>query len=75
MLGNTKRIIIHTTTNNSGWKNHPNFSWKNNQLTPYHEQNKPLAERRSNIEEVIENLANSHASLAKSQEEMRNAHS
>ena len=60
---------------NLGWKNHPNFSWKNNQPMPYHEQNKPPMERKTTLEEAMEKLANSHASLVKSHEEMRTVHS
>ena len=55
---------------NPGWKNHPKFSWKNNEPTPYHEHNKPQMERKPTLDETMVKLANSHASLAKSHEEM-----
>jgi hypothetical protein len=43
MLNNNFRLQNnpYSNTYNSGWKNHPNFSWRNEQGQPNQNQNHP----------------------------------
>ena len=55
---------------NTGWKNHPNFSWRNqNAMNPMEQVKPPLApqEKKSSLDEKIEKLADMQIEKQKSQ--------
>ena len=60
---------------NPGWKNHPNFSWKNQNAGNPMEQAKslpPPQEKKSSLDLKIEQLADMHMNMMKSHDKFDN---
>ena len=60
---------------NPGWKNHPNFSWKNQNAGNPMEQAKPLQppqEKKSSLDMKMEHLADMHMNMMKSHDKFEN---
>ena len=60
---------------NPGWKNHPNFSWKNQNVGNPMEQAKPLQppqEKKSSLDLKMEQLADMHMNMMKSHDKFEN---
>ena len=60
---------------NPGWKNHPNFSWKNQNAGNPMEQAKPLQppqEKKSSLDMKMEQLADIHMNKMKSHDKFEN---
>ena len=60
---------------NPGWKNHPNFSWKNHNVGNPIEQDKPLQppqEKKSSLDLKMEQLADMHMNMMKSHDKFEN---
>ena len=60
---------------NSGWKNHPNFSWKNQNASNPMEQAKPLQppqEKKLSLDLKMERLADMHMNMIKSYDKFKN---
>ena len=60
---------------NPKWKNHPNFSWKNQNVGNPMEQVKPLQlpqEKKSSLDLKMEQLADMHMNLMKSHDKFEN---
>ena len=60
---------------NPGWKNHPNFSWKNQNAGNPMEQAKPLQppqEKKSSLDLKMEQLSDMHMSMMKSHYKFEN---
>ena len=45
---------------NQGWRNHPNFLWKNNQGNMQPRQSKPTQENKIDLEEALAKMVTSH---------------
>ena len=52
-LIDNRTIHMHLTIIRDGLRNHPNFSWTNNQQAPPSEQAKPPQEKKVNLEEAM----------------------
>ena len=60
---------------NPGWKNHPNFSWKNQNAGNPMEQDKPLQppqEKKQSLDLKMEQLADMHVNMMKSHDKFEN---
>ena len=60
---------------NPGWKNHPNFSWKNQNVGNPMEQAKPLQppqEKKSTLDQKMEQLVDMHMNMKKSHDKFKN---
>ena len=60
---------------NPGWKNHPNFSWKNHNAGNPMEQAKhlqPPQEKKSSLDMKMEQLADMHVNMMKSHDKFKN---
>ena len=60
---------------NLGWKNHPNFSWRNYNVVNPMEQVKPPPppkEKKSNLEEKIEHVVDMQIEMRKSRHQFKN---
>ena len=60
---------------NPGWKNHPNFSWKNKNLGNPMEQVKPFQppqEKKSSLDLKMEQLVDMHMNMMKSHDKFEN---
>ena len=60
---------------NPGWKNHPNFSWKNhNEGNPMEQAKRlqPPQEKKSSLYLKIEQLADMHMNMMKSHDKFEN---
>ena len=60
---------------NPGWKNHPNFSWKYQNVGNPMEQAKPLQppqEKKSSLDLKMEQLADMHMNMMKSHDKFKN---